>query len=206
MATTWRITGNYLELCNCDPGCGCNFRGFPSSPEGNCEALVAVQVEKGSFGDIDLAGSKVAWALWWPKAIHDGGGKGHAYVDVSSDEQFEALATIYRGEAGYSYFEIFNSMFTEPTTVDRATVEFVLDGKSSRFSVQGVGEGVMEPLRNPVTAAENNVRIVKRDGFIWKDAEIVQGSRLNVDLPEMSFDLSGRHGVVSTFDWSSEKP
>ncbi|MGQ0668648.1 MAG: hypothetical protein ACT4PO_03065 [Actinomycetota bacterium] len=36
---------------------------------------------------------------------------GHAYIDCATDEQFEALAKIVRGEAGYSYFEIFNSTF-----------------------------------------------------------------------------------------------
>ena len=30
----WRIAGTYIEFCNCDPGCGCNFRGFPTLPEG----------------------------------------------------------------------------------------------------------------------------------------------------------------------------
>ena len=85
----WNLRGTYLEFCNCDPGCGCNFKGSPTSPEGNCEAFVANRIEEGRYGDLELAGASIAWALWWPGAIHDKGGRGHASVDCESDEQFE---------------------------------------------------------------------------------------------------------------------
>ena len=64
--TDWRIPGTYLEFCNCDPGCGCNFRGFPTSPEGNCQAVISHVIEEGASERLDLAGAKVSWALWWP--------------------------------------------------------------------------------------------------------------------------------------------
>jgi hypothetical protein len=199
----WRLSGTYLETCNCDPGCGCNFRGLPSSPEGNCEAFVAHAIERGEFDELGLDGAKVAWALWWPGPIHDGGGHGHAYVDCRSDEQFDALRRIWRGEEGYGLFEIFNSTFVEPSAVDRSPVEMTLDGRQSRFSVAGVGESAMGPLRSPVGGDENHVRIVKESGFIWRDGEIAQGERLRVELPEMSYELSGRHGVFARFGYSS---
>jgi hypothetical protein len=201
--TAWSVKGEYVELCNCDPGCGCNFRGFPNSKEGNCEAFVATAVTEGRFGKVDLAGARVAWALWWPGPIHDGKGHGHAYIDCATDEQFDALSRIWRGEEGYTYFEIFNSTFVDKTKVTRAAVDLKLDGKNSRFSVEGVGEGIVTPLRSPVGGAENDVRIVKPGGFIWKEGQIAQGERMLVKLPEMSFDLSGRHAVVSTIEWSA---
>ena len=173
---TWRLSGYDIELCNCAPGCGCNFVGFPNSPEGNCEAFVANSIENGSHDGTDLGGTRVATALWLPGAIHEGGGRGHAYVDCETDEQFDALSRIWRGEEGGGYFEIFASTYSEPITVERATVDLTVDGKNSRFSVEGVGEAVMTPLRNPVTGDENHVRIVLRDGFIWKDGEIGRAS------------------------------
>jgi hypothetical protein len=203
MAEAWSLNGSYMEFCSCDPGCGCNFRGIPTSAEGNCEALLGMRIEQGSYGGIDLAGTRTAWALWWPGAIHDKGGRGHVFVDCGTDQQFEALSTIYRGEAGYAFFEIFNSTFVEPTAVERATVELTVDGKSSVVRVDSRAEGVMEPLRSPVSGEENDVRIVKAGGFIWKDGEIAQGERLKVALPEMGFELSGRHAVFSTFAWAA---
>jgi hypothetical protein len=199
----WRITGTYLEFCNCDPGCGCNFRGVPSSPEGNCQAVISHLVESGSFDGVDLVGAKASWALWWPGPIHDKGGRGHAYIDAKTDEQFEALSRIWRGEEGYGLFEIFNSTLDEPTAVDRATIELTVDGRRSRVAIEGVTQNAMTPLTNPVTGEENEVRIVKKSGFIWRDGEIAQGETFRVDLPEMSWDLSERHAVFSTFDYSN---
>jgi hypothetical protein len=203
MKMVWALRGTHIELCSCAPGCDCNFRGVPNSPEGNCEALLGSVISSGHSDEVDLSDTRVAWALWWPGAIHEKGGRGHAYVDCETDEQFEVLRTIWRGEAGHAYFEIFNSTFDEPTAVDRATIDAVVDGRRSGFSVSGVGVAQMEPLRNPVSGAENNVRIVKPDAFIWKDGAIGQGTRLHVDLPEMSFDLTGRHAVFAEFDWSA---
>ena len=198
----WRISGTYLEFCNCDPGCGCNFRGFPTSPEGNCQAVISHVIEEGSREGVDLSGAKVSWALWWPGAIHDKGGKGHAYVD-GTDEQYEALAPIWRGEEGYGLFEIFNSTLDETTAVERATVDITLNGKSSRVKVDGVTDNQMTPLTNPVTGDENEVRIVKTSGFIWRDGEIAQSEKFQVDLAEMSWDLHERHCVFSQFDYTN---
>ena len=199
----WQIAGTYLEFCNCDPGCGCNFRGLPSSPEGNCQALLSHLIESGSFDGTDLAGSRASWALWWPGAIHEGGGRGHAYIDCAEDEQYEALARIWRGEEGYGLFEIFNSMLDEKTAVDRTTIDVTVDGRSSHVAIEGVADSRMTPLTNPVTGAENDVRIVKTTGFIWRDGEIAEGDTFRVDLPEMSWDLSGRHAVYSKFDYTN---
>ena len=198
----WRIRGTYLEFCNCDPGCGCNFRGVPSSPEGNCQAVINHVIEEGSRDELDLAGAKVSWALWWPGAIHDKGGNGHAYID-GSDEQYEVLAPIWRGEEGYGLFEIFNSTLDEVTTVEHATVDITLDGKRSRVKVDGVTDNEMTPLTSPVTGDVNDVRIVKTSGFIWRDGEIAQSKRFQVDLPEMAWDQHERHCVFSKFDYTN---
>jgi hypothetical protein len=154
----WTLSGTYLEFCSCDAGCGCNFRGSPNSAEGNCQALIAHRVEDGGFDGLDLIGSQIAWALWWPGAIHEGGGRGHAYVGCESDEQYEALSRIWRGEEGYALFEIFNSTFDAPSAVDRVPVELTVDGKSSRVLIDGVADAVMTPLRSPVTARKTTSR------------------------------------------------
>jgi hypothetical protein len=199
----WKISGTYLEFCSCDAGCGCNFKGSPTSPEGNCEALLTHRIEAGRFDGLELAGTTVAWALWWPGAIHERGGRGHAFVDCRSDEQYEALRRIWRGEEGYSLFEIFNSTFEETTAADRTSIDLTVDGKNSRVSIDGVAEGVMAPLRDPVSGEENNVRIVKDHGFIWLDGEIATNERIRVKTPEIDFDLAQRHSVFAPFEYAN---
>src|ERR671934_112373 len=126
-----------------------------------------------------------------------------AFVDRESDEQFEALSRIWRGEEGYSLYEIFNSTLDEPTGVDRARIELTVDGKSSRVVIEGIAEAVMTPLRSPVSGEGNDVRIVKDGGFIWADGEIATNERMKVDAPEVKFDLAGRHSVFAPFAYGN---
>jgi len=152
---------------------------------------------------LDLAGSKVVWALWWPGAIHERGGRGHAYIDSDSDDQYEALSRIWRGEEGYAFFEIFNSTFDEPGAVDRVAIDLEVDGKSSSISVNGIADAVMTPLRSPVSGEVNDVRIVKEGGFIWADGEIATNERIKVETPEISFEVAGRHSVFAPFEYAN---
>ncbi len=200
--TSWTLKGTLLELCNCVPGCDCNFRGRPNSEEGNCEALVCHLIRDGRFGDLDMSGVNFVMAYWWPGAIHEKGGKARGYVDGASDEQFEALARIIRGEEGHEFFEIFNSTYDEPPVVERAPIDVTSAGGESRFSVGDIASGRMTPLRNPVTGDVNQVRIVKEHGMIWRDGQVAQSEQLSVAVPGISFEHSGRHAVVADFDWS----
>jgi hypothetical protein len=200
---SWSISGTYLEFCSCEAGCGCNFKGSPNSPEGNCQALISHRIEDGSYEGLELAGARVSWALWWPGAIHERGGRGHAFVDCESDNQYEVLSRIWRGEEGYSLYEIFNSTLDEPTVVERAAVELDVDGKSSRVKIGDAIDALMTPLLNPVTGEENKVRIVKDGGFIWADGEIATNERVHVATPEVSFDLAGRHSVFAPFSYAT---
>ena len=99
--TQWQLTGHGYEFCNCNPGCTCNFSGFPSSPDGSCQALVANEVTSGRCGDIDLSGLKIVSLIKWPKAIHDGGGQAVLVVEPEcSDEQLGAVACCPTASSG----------------------------------------------------------------------------------------------------------
>jgi hypothetical protein len=39
--------------------------------------------------------------------------------------------------------------------------------------------------------------------YFWRDGRTPRSGTFRVDLPEMSSDLSGRHAVFSTFDYTS---
>ena len=44
----WQIEGEEIGSCNCDWGCPCQFNALPT--HGNCEAVVAVQIDQGRHG------------------------------------------------------------------------------------------------------------------------------------------------------------
>ena len=75
----WSIKGKYIEACNCAVGCPCTTTGFPT--DGTCEANIAFRVDQGQRDGVSLTGAKVAIAVKWPGAIHEGNGKMAVFLD-----------------------------------------------------------------------------------------------------------------------------
>ena len=202
--TAWRLKGKGYEFCNCQPGCTCNFSGFPTSSDGSCKAAVANRIDEGHCGDVDLSGVTALAIFDWPKAIHDGGGKVIFVVppDVT-DEQLDSLAQIYTGQLGGLPWSILGSTY-EVAGVVRADVEIEDDGMHSGFRVPGVGEAKGTTLKNPVTGEDHLVAIELDRGFIWKRGECGQGSfDFEADGIHLAFEDS--NWILYDFDWTNQE-
>jgi hypothetical protein len=200
--TAWRLKGTGYEFCNCQPGCTCNFNGFPTSPDGSCKAAVANQITEGNCGEVDLSGVTVLAIFDWPKAIHDGNGKAVFVVPQEvSDEQLDSLAQIYTGRLGGMPWEILGSTY-EVAGVVRADVELDDAGIHSGFRVPGVGEATGTTLKNPVTGEDHRVAIVLEEGFIWKRGDCGQGS-FDVDAEGIHLSFKDTNWILYDFDWAN---
>lgn len=201
--TAWRLTGKGYEFCNCQPGCTCNFNGFPTSPDGSCKAAVVNRVDTGHCGDVDLSGVTTLSLLDWPKAIHDGGGRAVMVAPPAiTDEQLDALAQIYTGQLGGMPWEILGTTF-EVAGVVRADIELHDDGMHSGFSVEGVGSATGTTLKNPVTGEDHLVSIVLDQGFIWKQGDCGQGS-FSVQAEGIDLSFEDSNWILYDFDWTNQ--
>ena len=201
-ATAWRMSGTGYEFCNCQPGCTCNFSGFPTSPDGSCKAAVLNQVDSGHCGDVDLGGITALAIIDWPKAIHDGGGKAVFVVPPAvSDEQLGCMAQIYTGQLGGMPWEILGTTY-EVAGVKRADIELNEAGIESGFTIPGVGQAQGTTLRNPVTNDPHGVNIVLDEGFIWKTGECGVGS-FEVEAEGLHLDFKDTNWIRYAFDWSN---
>jgi hypothetical protein len=84
MATDWSMEGPWIKNCNCDPGCPCDFNADPT--QGHCQGIVAMKIEKGHFGDVDLSGLAWGGVASWPGALHEGNGELQPFLDASASE------------------------------------------------------------------------------------------------------------------------
>ncbi len=201
--TAWRLRGKGYEFCNCQPGCTCNFSGFPTSPDGSCKAAVASRIIEGHCGDVDLGGIDAVAIIDWPKAIHDGNGKAIFIAPPEvTDEQLGCMAQIFTGQLGGLPWSILGTTF-EVAGVVRAEVEINDDGINSGFRAEGVGEAKGSSLRNPVTGEEHAVAIDLGEGFIWKRGDCGQGS-FHVEAEGVSLDFSDSNWIYYDFDWSNQ--
>jgi hypothetical protein len=201
--TGWHLKGTGYEFCNCQPGCTCNFSGFPTSSDGSCQAAVGTHIEEGHCGDIDLSGIDAVAIIAWPKAIHDGDGKAVFVVPPEvSEEQLGALAQIFTGQLGGMPWEILGGTF-EVAGVVRAPVNITNDGIESGFSIPGVGEAKGTSLKNPVTGEPHGAAIVLETGFIWKRGDCGQGS-FRVEAEGIELEFNDSNWILYDFDWTNE--
>ena len=115
-ASEWRITRHVPRVLQLRPRLRLHFRGLPSSPEGNCQAVIRHVIEERQprrhrpGGREGLVGALVAGRD--PRE----GGQGHA--SRRQREQYEALARIWRGEEGTGSSSL-RLALDEATTVER---------------------------------------------------------------------------------------
>ncbi len=193
----WELEADYIETCNCDFGCPCNFDGFPT--DGRCEALVAYHIRSGNFGGVLLDGLDFILAYSWPGAIHEGNGTVQIYVtDRATPEQRVALTEIAYGRAGGNgAFAIFADTFSRVLEPEFVPVEMRLEGKRSGFAVRGILEARVTPHVDPVSGKEADVQMVLPQGFIWKRAHAVKSAAMRIASQALTFGYPGKNAFVS---------
>ncbi len=197
----WELEADYIETCNCDFGCPCNFNGFPTG--GRCEAIVGYHVRSGNFGGVILDGLDFILVSSWPGAIHEGNGTARVYItDRAAPEQRAALTKIVYGRAGGNGpFVIFASTFSRVFEAEFVPIEMRVEGKRGGFAVPGVLEARVTPHVDPVSHKETDVQIVLPHGFIWKRADAVKSAAMRVASPALSFGHPGKNAFVSVINY-----
>ncbi len=200
--TRYTMSGVGYEYCNCNPGCTCNFSGFPSSPDGSCRALVANTITDGHCGNVDLSGVTVVAIVDWPKAIHDGDGRAVFVVrPETTDEQIGVLHQIYTGALGGMPWAILGTTFRVVGLV-KAPITLTDAGIDSSVQIEGIGEAQGRSLRNPVTDEPHEAHITLPEGFIWTDGSCGVGS-FSVAAEGLAMDFTDTNWIRYTYDWGN---
>jgi len=197
----WQIDANYYEGCNCALGCPCNMSGFPT--HGYCEGAVCFEVTSGERDGVDLTGVKVASAVKWPGAIHEGNGVMALFIDANEQQQ-QAMLPILTAEDPGLPWEILAATVSEIHGPYFETIE--IDDRESDSTLR-VGDKLvmqMESFKNPVTGEKHDPHMVLKDGFIFQDGHIGTTSTLTLDVDGVSFDHAGNNSYYSHVSWSSE--
>src|SRR3974377_316470 len=79
----WKWEDDYMQDCNCDYGCPCEFNAPPT--RGFCEGVGAWLVRRGQYGDVSLDGLGLGFAAHWPKAMHEGNGTVCLLIDQKAN-------------------------------------------------------------------------------------------------------------------------
>jgi len=197
----WQIKAKYYEACNCAFGCPCNMNGFPT--HGFCEGTVGFEILEGDRDGLDLAGAKVAAAVKWPGAIHEGNGKMAVFIDAPENLRESVVAILTAEDPGLPW-EILAATISEIHGPFFESIEISDNDTDSRVSVDGKLDVQMQSFTNPVSGEKHEAHMVLPGGFIFQDGKICTTTANMVDADGVEFDHAGNNAYYSTVEWSSE--
>src|SRR5687768_2736421 len=210
----WKVKAYFLDACNCDWGCPCQFNAKPTYR--NCEGVAGYHIVTGIYGTtVKLDGLNMALIASWPGSIHEGHGRASFYIDNrANEEQFEALSNIITGRAGGGPFEVYASTIEELQEPKRASVKFQSRDTRSRVSVFGIrdrkqrkqsqdiiAEAWLEPIRNPVTGKVHRAIIEIPEGFESSRMDQASMKALVANDGYLNFRYEGTYGSFSENTW-----
>ena len=194
--TKWNLEADYIQACNCDYGCPCEFSAPPTT--GYCEGMGAWLIKHGTCGTVKLDGLGFGFAAHWPKAIHEGGGTCCLLFDErATPPQREALLQICSGKLGGMPFEIIVTTFSKLLEPQYVPFKFNFNGRNSTVQIGNLMNVAVEPIKNPVTGDPEQVRIDHSTGFIFKNAECVAAAKMEVNFGELKFSWPNKAGFVT---------
>lgn len=194
----WKMKGQYLKNCNCLASCPCDTTGFPA-PHPFCEGMAGMNIQEGSFGEVDLSGLKWVASYHWPGALHEGNGTLEAFVDErASEAQRNALLTILTGQAGGTFFEILAQIVTTVHGPHFVKIEWEYDKEKrrARVAIPGFLETTSEPLTVPPTGDEQRVIVRIPGGFEYLEMEVAQTGILK-GTGEIKYDWQHTHSSLA---------
>ena len=192
----WTMEADYLQACNCDYGCPCEFEAPPT--QGNCQGIGAWHIISGSYGDVSLDGLGLGFALHSPAALHLGNMTLALFVDEKANEQQrDALIQIASGQAGGNPFEIIASLITNLLGPHFVSFQFNLQGKNSSVKMGDAVSMSFEPIKNPVTGEPEGIRIEHETGFLFKGADVVSASECRALVGDLDFSWPNKAGFVT---------
>jgi hypothetical protein len=204
MATSWQLTGDYFENCNCDFICPCLFSAKPqmlSAPtRGACEVALAFHVDSGKYGDVPLDGLNAVVAIRTPGAMAEGNWSAAVYLDDRADDkQRDALQTIFTGAGGGPIGAV-APLISNVLGVKSAGIKFQKDGQRRSVEIPGVMSMAINAIPSGAPGTE-----------IWASNASPFAASVSLAVGEasstwqdygMRWDNSGKNGHYAPISWS----
>lgn len=203
--SSWNITGQYMETCNCTLLCPCitsNLAAVPS--EGDCKAAVAMHIDSGIKDGVRLDGLSFIVLMHSPGSMASGNITVGLIIDASAtDEQAQAISSIATGSAGGPMAAL-GPLVGRVAGAERRPIQFESDGLKRSVTagelVDQACEGVAS-VGNPQEAicVDNTAHPVN------SRLSIAKATRSRIHAFGIDWDdASGtRNGHFAPFNWSA---
>jgi hypothetical protein len=201
---SWRVSGTYLESCNCDAICPCRRIDGVSggrSTHGICLGALSWQILEGHADGTDLSGLGVALATRYSDDEEGSPWTWIMYVDErGTTEQHRLLQEIWTGRLAGEQVEHFPWAWKASNFVGMkpAKIEFDHTPHQGWFRVKDV---VSVRISGPYPGDETVTCVIPGHE---RSGEEVIAEELHVDDGELRFELNGVCGYSADFDYGSD--
>ena len=199
----WQITGDYLESCNCDVVCPCNFSPAPVivPTQGACEVALGFHVDGGRYGDVSLDGLNAAVVIRTPGPMSDGDWTAAFYVDERGNQaQRDSLEAIFSGTEGGIIGDL---MAMVPTVLGVAAVPINWQAEDRRRSIEIPGRMHMGVTATPGANPDEAIWARNAHPFA-SEVAMAFGTEGNTWTDYgRHWDNSGKNGHYAAIDWTN---
>jgi len=205
----WRVTGDWFDVCKCSIPCSCEFAQTPTY--GDCDAILAYNIKKGSYGETALDDLNVLTVGSFKGNIWAGDGKTKVNMAIFFDEkaneqQRKALNMIFSGKAG-GFMAEFAKLIGEVRGIEYAPIKFELADDLSYWSAEIPGKVLAraEALTGPTTPPGKRVQTINPPGSEVGPGGIATWGKAitdEVDVLGFKWEWNGRSSKHIPFEWS----
>ena len=206
---SWRVSGDWFDVCRCRVPCGCTFAQAPDEDE--CNGILAWHIREGNYGDVKLDDLSIVAVGSFEGNIWTGA-KNSAmgfFIDERADEgQREALQRIWGGDAG-GWPAGLAQLFEDVRGIEYAPIKFELADDLASWSVEvpGKAKGSAEALTGPTAPEGARVQLHNAPGAEVGPGQIATWATAKDDEVEafgFKWSWPGRSSKHFPFEWSSE--
>ena len=206
---SWKLKGDWLDVCNCNIPCPCTFAQTPSY--GDCQGVMAYHINRGQYGETSLDGLNVLILDSFKGNIWAGETKADLalFFDERADEdQRKALNMIFTGKAG-GLMGKFANLFGNVRGLEYTPIKFEVAEDLGYWSAEIPGKVIAkaEALTGPMTPPGKRVQTINAPGSEVGPGAVATWGRTvtnEVDVPEVRYQwkTSGKSSKHFPFDWT----
>jgi len=207
MTEAWSIRGEYMESCNCEVLCACllgprNEKGWALArpTEGYCNAPMLFKIHDGRYGQVEMGGTMVGFAIHTPQAMGLGDWTFALYLDERATQaQRDASEKIFTGQAGGVVGGLFGALIKNRLPNRLATMTLGRDGRRGWGRIPGTLDVEYEGILGADGSASwlDNLR-----HFVSKRLYTCRSVRTVYRDHGMDWDNSGRNAYYAYFEWT----